>query len=274
MKSDSSKFWKERGGEAQTKKKPVSLHVVSCEFLILLGALVFAGNLFAADLASDFSAANKFYAQGKFPEAAQAYETILKTGAQSPALLFNYGNAEFKSGHLGLAIGAYQRAAQLAPRAVELRANLAFVRNQVPGVTLREGRWQRWLGALTLNEWTMLVAVTFWLTFILLAVKQLRPALGVNLRGTTLTLVLLTVFSGALLGVQAANHFFNATAVVITDNVTARSGPFADAQSAFAARDGAELSVLDQRDGWVQVVDGAGKSGWLPAKQVDVLPGV
>src|SRR5882757_4947162 len=66
-----------------------------------LAILLFVGNLFAADIASDFSAANRFYAQGKFPEAAKAYETILQSGAQSPALLFNYGNAEFKSGHLG-----------------------------------------------------------------------------------------------------------------------------------------------------------------------------
>ncbi len=35
----------------------------------------------------------------------------------------------------------------------------------------------------------------------------------------------------------------------------------------------AELSVLDRRDGWVQVSEGAGKTGWLPAKQVEVLPG-
>ena len=76
-----------------------------------------------------------------------------------------------------------------------------------------------------------------------------------------------------MLGLQAANHFYSTTAVVIADNVTARSGPFDDAQSAFTARDGAELSVLDRRDGWVQVADGAGKSGWLPAKQVEVLPG-
>jgi uncharacterized protein YgiM (DUF1202 family) len=61
--------------------------------------------------------------------------------------------------------------------------------------------------------------------------------------------------------------------VVIADNVTARSGPFDDAQNAFTARAGAELSVLDRRDGWVQVAGGAGKSGWLPAKQVEVLPG-
>ncbi len=131
-----------RGNEFQTKEKSETPHVVSCKSLILFFALTLAANICAADVASNFSAANRFYAKGKFPEAARAYETILQTGKTSPALLFNYGNAEFKSGHLGRAIAAYQSAEQLSPRDPELRANLAFVRNQVQGVTLRESRWQ------------------------------------------------------------------------------------------------------------------------------------
>ncbi len=118
----------------------------------LLLALFFAGNLFAADVASDFNSANKLYAQGKFSDAATAYEKILQTGVQSPALLFNAGNAEFKAGHLGKAIAAYRQASLLSPRDAELRANLAFVRNQVQGATVRESRWQNVFGSLTLNE--------------------------------------------------------------------------------------------------------------------------
>jgi tetratricopeptide (TPR) repeat protein len=238
-----------------------------------LFALVLAGDIFAADVAGNFLAANELYAKGKFAEAAAAYDAILKTGAQSPALLFNHGNAEFKAGHLGQAIAAYRRAELLAPRDAELRANLAFVRNQVQGATLRESRWQNWAGTLTLNEGAVLTAVLFWLTFALLTVRQIRPALVPRFKNATWILLALTLFSGTVLGLQAANHFSAATAVVMADNVTARSGPFDDAQSAFTVRDGAELSVLDRRDGWVQVADGAGKTGWLPAKQIEVLPG-
>ena len=93
---------------------------------------------------ADFSAANKLYAEGKFADAADAYEKILQAGAASPALLFNSANAEFKAGHLGKAIAAYRQAELLSPRDAELRANLAFVRNQVQGATLRESRWQNW----------------------------------------------------------------------------------------------------------------------------------
>lgn len=243
-----------------------------CRWIFLL-ALVSTGKIFAADVATDFSAANKLYAEGKFADAAGSYEKILQAGATSPALLFNYGNAEFKSGHLGRAIAAYQRAGQLSPRDAELRANLAFVRNQVQGATLRETRWQNWRSTLTLNEGAVLTAALFWLTFALLVARQIRPALVPKLKNTTGIFAALTIFSATVLGVQAASHFSNQTAVVIADNVTGRSGPFDDAQSAFTARDGAELSVLNRRDDWVQVADGAGKTGWLPVKQVEILPG-
>ena len=239
----------------------------------IFSALVFAGNIFSADVPADFSAANKLYAEGKFSDAAKAYETILQSGAQSPALLFNYGNVEFKSGNLGKAIAAFRRAELLAPRDSEIRANLAFVRNQVQGATVRESFWQNWLGNLSLNEWTVFAAIAFWLTFLLLAAKQIRPALATKLKNATWIFAALTLFAVTLLGVQAANHFSKQTAFVISAQAMARSGPFDDAQSAFTTHDGAELSVLDRRDDWVQVADSSGKTGWLPTKQVEVLPG-
>jgi tetratricopeptide (TPR) repeat protein len=240
----------------------------------LLFALVFVGKMSAADVTADFATANKLYAEGKFAEAANAYESILKTGAQSTALLFNCGNAEFKSGHLGEAIVAYRQAALLSPRDAEVNANLAFVRNQVQGATLRESRWQYWLGQLTLNEWTLLAATAFWLTFILLAARQVRPALGAKLKNATFVFATLTVLFGAALALQAAEHFSKQTAVVIASEATARSGPFGEAQSAFTARDGAELAVMDRHGDWLQVADGSGKIGWLAAKKVEVLPGM
>jgi len=241
--------------------------------LSLLSALVFTGKVFAADLPADFNAANKLYAEGKFAAAAAAYEKILQTGAVSPALWFNYGNAEFKLGRPGRAIAAYRQAELLAPRDDEVRANLDFVRNQVTGPTLHESRWQDWLGTLSLNEWTMLAAVTFWLTFMLLALRQIQPAWSPRLRGLTLGVFVLTILSCGGLGVAATIHFSKPVAVVIEAEATARSGPFAEAQDAFKAQNGAELPVLDHRDNWFQVADGSGRIGWLPARQVEVLPG-
>jgi tetratricopeptide (TPR) repeat protein len=243
------------------------------KFLISVSALIFAANMFAADIAADFSAANKLYAEGKFTASAAAYEKILQSGAVSPALWFNYGNAEFKLEQPGRAIAAYRRAELLAPRDADVRANLDFVRKQVEGPTLRESRWENRLGTLTLNEWTLLAATAFWLTFILLAARQIRPALGAKLKSATSICAALTILSGAALGLQAAEHFSRQTAVVVLPEATARSGPFDEAQSAFKAHDGAELAVMDRHGDWLQVADSSGRIGWLPIKQIEILPG-
>ena len=230
-------------------------------FIAVVAISLFAGKIFAADTQDDFADANRLYDEGKFSDAANGYEKILQSGSVSPSLLFNYGNAEFKSGRIGRAIAAFRSAAQFAPRDSDVRANLEFVRNQVQGPTLRESRWQNWLGMLTLNEWTTLAAIALWITFALLAAMQIRPALRPALRSLSGVIGILA---------DAAIYFSKPIAVVVAPDAMARSGPFDEAQSAFTVYDGAELAVTDQRDDWLQVTDGLGRIGWLERKQVEI----
>jgi tetratricopeptide (TPR) repeat protein len=246
-------------------------------FQILLAVTAiwsFAGSAMAAGAPAEFDAANKLYAEGKFADAAAHYEKILQSGAVSPALYFNYGNAEFKAGNLGRSIAAYRQAKQLSPRDADVRANLEFARSRVQGATSSASRWENWLETLTLTEWTALAAISFWLTFMLLATMQIWPALKTVLRGFTRALAVLMILSGICCGMAVSIHASQKTAVVVALEAVARSGPFDDAQNVFTAHDGAEFEVLSRSGDWLQVADGSGKIGWLKRGPVEILPGI
>jgi tetratricopeptide (TPR) repeat protein len=237
--------------------------------VIALLFLFLAPNSAQAQLpAGAFEAANKLYEEGKFSPAAAAYEKLTQSGQVSSAIYFNLGNALFKSSQIGRAIAAYRRAEQLAPRDPDIRANLQFARNQIQGPTLVPDRWQRLLGKLTLNEWTMFVSAAVWILFVMLALLQWRPALKPALRNGLLAVGLLTVLSGACLASAVYESRSFRTAIVVSPEVVVRYGPFDESQNAFTAHDGAELRVLDQKDDWFQVSPDPRRIGWLRKSHV------
>jgi tetratricopeptide (TPR) repeat protein len=219
-----------------------------------------------------FDAANKLYEERKFREAAVAYESILASNAASPAVYFNLGNARFKTGEIGRAVVAYRHAAQLTPRDPDIKANLQFARNQVQGPTLRPTRLQRAFGLLSLNEWTGLTAGALWLTFLLLAAMQLRPALRAALRTTTLAIGGAALALGVCLIAAERLNTARDLAVVTARDVIIRNGPLDESQTAFTANDGAELRVLDRKGDWLQVTDGTPRHvGWLKRNEVATM---
>jgi tetratricopeptide (TPR) repeat protein len=252
----------------------IRLLCVSAMFFVALPAVR------ADQIASAFDAGNTFYELGNFKEAITAYERLLQTNPRSDALWFNLGNAWFKAGQIGRAIAAYREAELLAPRDPAVRFNLQFARKKVSGNdSPANPAWRRALGALTPNEWTVLTGAALWLWFLLLALREWRPALRPALSGYTATTgvaVMLLIGCAAL----AADLRFNTTsAVVLTSEAIVRSGPLEEAKVLHQFRDGIEVTVLDQKDlgagdqkqVWLQVRDGANRSGWLKSDQVALI---
>ena len=238
--------------------------------VLLLAARISVAH--AGDFTTDFEQANKLYEQGRFTEAAAAYEKLLDTGRCSAALYFNLGNALLKSGQTGRAIISYQLAERLDPRDPDLQANLKFARDFASGGTPdNTDFWWRWLGRLSVDEWTLLVAVAAWLWFGLLTLRLWKPALRKSLRTSTTA----TGVAGGLLAMCLAAVCWQQTnsprAVVVVREAVVRYGPLEESQAAFTARDGAELTVRDQKGDWLWVTDLSGKFGWVRREQVYLM---
>ena len=240
--------------------------------LALLGFIIFLVStlpLLAEAPAAAFDAANKLYEQGNYKQAAEAYKLLVQKAQVSAPLYFNWGNALFKAGQIGQAINAYQHAEALAPRDPDIRANLQFARNKVQAPTLLPERTQRWLGKLTLTEWTWLAAASLWVWLLLLAAMQWRPTLKSTLQnfvvwGGLCTLVVCACFAGSFYF-----HRLDSRATVVVAETNARLAPLEESQTAFTLHDGAELQVLDQKDQWLQVRIDPRRSGWI--RKADVV---
>ncbi|MGA2747693.1 MAG: BatD family protein [Verrucomicrobiota bacterium] len=239
--------------------------------LLLLGA----ASARADFVADSFLRANKLYEEGKYLQAASAYETILQRGQVSPAIYFNAANAWFKAGKLGRAIYDCRLAENLAPRDPDIRANLAIVRAQTGASSssaLPGNRWTRWAGRLTLDEWTVAASTGVALFFLVLAARQIWPTFGKAAGGLTIALAVSSLWLLAGLAFSIDERLWTQSSIVIVPEAVARRGPMDESQSAFTAHDGAEFIVLTKDGDWLQVADAARHVGWLPQKDVALIP--
>lgn len=225
----------------------------------------------AVDPSSAFDSANKLYEQGKFTEAITNYGAVIQSGQSSAPVYFNLGNAFFKAGQIGRAIFAYRQAKALAPRDPDVLANLQFARNQVQGPTLSGTTLGRWLGKLSLNEWTLASAAVVWLWLLLLIIPQWQPSFRAALRGWTLAAGLLGILVCGGFGVRYSRLHFQPTAVVITTEAALHQAPLAESASLVSLHDGAEVRVLDKKGDWLQVSTDPRRIGWIQRSQAVVV---
>lgn len=219
-----------------------------------------------------FDDANKLYEQGKYPEAIRLYENLLHSGHHSPGVLFNLGNAHFKNGELGRAILYYHRAQRVVPRDPDVRANLRFARQRVSGsLSVQPGLVHELLNRFTLNEIAGVTALLFWVWMALLCAGKWQPSLRPALRGYTT--VFGAIFAASLLVLLAAYSQERKQIAIITGPRTIiHLGPLEESQTAFTATDGTELRILAAREGWLQVADRSGRTGWIPASAAAIFP--
>jgi tetratricopeptide (TPR) repeat protein len=226
----------------------------------------------AAEISGDFDAANRLYEKGDYAGAATAYQKLAHTGRASSALLFNLGNAYFKNGQIGHAIAAYRQAEQLNPRDPDIRANLKFALNAVPGNNLRASPLDRALSLLTLNERGLWTSVAVWVCFGSLIVAQTRPSLRNNLRTITVGSAIFAILFGAWYAQGLIERATDRQVVVVAPASIVRFGPIEESQVSFNVRDGNVLTLLGTKDRWLQVADASNRSGWIQQSDVIRLP--
>lgn len=235
-------------------------------FLVLLLALACHA---AAQGEDPFSQANRAFSENRYDDAIQGYEGLLARQGFSAPVLFDLGNAYFRTGKIGQALAHYERARLLTPRDPDLQVNEALVLRkaglpEAPG----GGSWRGMLRLLSPNEWAWLLAGSLTLACLGFFIGALRPALGRSLRPLNGLLILLAL-AAATDGVLRYGDLRRAW--VIEADAPVRISPFTEAKAAFTLPDGAEVTVQAAHDTFLLIRDEKGEAGWIDRGQLAPL---
>jgi tetratricopeptide (TPR) repeat protein len=221
--------------------------------------------------------ANQLYEAGQFAEAAAAYQALVDAGVEDGTLYYNLGNAYFKAGDLGRAILNYRRAQRLLPRDADVATNLQLAHAQTVDRLESDGGTLADFVRRVLVEWTTLdeaaaITLGLWVVLCALIVAAILWPRGrqVLTYGIAVVAVLLAV--GMLsVGVHVSEARSKAPAVVVAPSMEVRSGPGEDYLTEFSLHAGAEIRVLEQRNGWVRIALPGDLQGWMPSEAVENL---
>ena len=245
-------------------KDRTTKHLSKTTLLGVLGLFGLAGLAGAGSPESLFAQGNQAYYDGDYTSAIRCYETIAQHQGVSPALLGNLAHAHQANGDLGPALLNFERARWLAPRDADIRAGLQHLRQDAGLFTDAVPRWARPFLALSLNEWSWLVAAAWAVCggLILargLGVKRLPLKTGLALSG----MVLATGLGGIAIRLAQTDR-----AVVIGDHAPIRVSPYASARQVASVSEGRPLSVTGSHGEFIKVRTASGQTGWMAATDV------
>ncbi|MBI5844583.1 MAG: tetratricopeptide repeat protein [Deltaproteobacteria bacterium] len=234
-------------------------------FAIFLGLV---GPAFAASETGHalYFSANRDFRQGNFEQAAEKYESLVKSGRAGGDVYYNLGNTRFRQNRIGEAILNYQRARLFMPRDRDLVHNLRFALDKRlnPPDSLAEEARKGILRNFTDREAFGVFAVINAAFFLALALRlwmrrewtyYLVAALGIAWISTGL-------FAGAMYWDSRTDK----ACVITAPKVEVRSGPSLKETVLFTLNEGAMADSERQESGFRLIMISPDKRGWVPAR--------
>jgi hypothetical protein len=196
-------------------------------------------------------------------------------GFHDPTIYYNLGNSYYRQADIGRAILNYERAARLAPRDADIRANLQIAREQLGNqITADESALSQFAtfarSWLTLNELAITVlALWFLLAACWLLYRRRRTSLLKNLLAITAVLLLAGILP---LSTRLYLETTRPIAIIVATETAVTSGPGPQYPTQFTVHSGTAVHILKQHPQWIQItLPGDQLQGWVPAGAVTAV---
>src|SRR5260370_40608506 len=210
-----------------------------------------AGSMLCAQPSAQFAKANQEFATGDFKAAIEDYETLVRSGQDTPNLFYNLGNAYFRKTDFGRAILNYERALALDPHHPEAEANLRIARDEARALELVPNRWERIFAFADENQYALVASTSCWIGIFSVAAWVLGRGRG---RGAVaLSILSLSIFAIAVGASYELGRGKNGRglAIVTGDKVEARLATADNANRVLTLPAGSEIKIVSQRGDWL-----------------------
>lgn len=244
---------------------------------LLAGSCVFAaewGGVGDRDARRTFAEAGGAFGEGKFSEAAQAYERLLSQGFRSEALWFNAGNAYYRLGQKGRAIHAWEEALKIYSGDEDAAYNLRLVREglslkPLTEVSRMDAFFEKWfsntiqsglLGALIALLWIAGIGAARIIWFE--GCRGYRAGIWIGV--TVVALLVCAAFMGFMNSAGTSAY-----GIVVRPDIEIRHGPSYESAAAFRLSEGQKVRLADRHDGWWYARLSAEESGWAEPDSIE-----
>lgn len=266
-----------------------------------LCALLMPGGVWGAvdDSAAErmIAEADSAYSRGDYERCITLYNNVLGQTGPSATLLYNLGNAYYRSGNEGEARLCLERAKRLDPSDKHINQNIEYLASRVEDANKAElkgkkgnvapdalgffGRIDRSISVDTASDsWAGMAAMAFVLLILALALYFFSTSVRFKKIGFFSALIFLffsVVF--VIFAEMAASHFESKDeAVLMQFKTTLSAEPEPDAPAVgFPLHRGTKVRILDSEMGvdgdieWYKVELNHNNVGWLPADAINVI---
>ena len=223
--------------------------------------------------------ANDQYVKGKYQDANNIYENILKLGYESPELYYNIANAFYKQNIIAYSILNYEKALKLAPNDNDIKYNLELTNRlvidkiEVLPVFFITGWIRNLKNLFTSSFWAIISISTFAFSLIFISIYLYSRSIGLKKIsfGLSFFIIIISLISFIFSYQQKQALKKGNTAIVMSPSVTVKSSPDSSGTDLFVVHEGTKVWIEDKISDWKEIKLSDGSIGWLNTSDIEEI---
>lgn len=224
--------------------------------------------------------ADKAYAEARYADAIEMYETLIAENGGTLPLYYNLGNAYYRDKQLGKAILNYERALRIDTDDEDSKANLEFVQSKIKDRIPTDDVpfYREWgnaiIGMFSQNLWGVIGIFTFVVMLVALFFYLFKADFRKISLSVAIVCLLFTIIANVSAYSLGKATKDKAEAVIMDEMVVVKSSPDSSGTELTKIHEGLKVKVLDDSlQDWMKIEANNGNRviGWVKAKSLEKI---